>query len=158
MYFERFIDVGALDKLESGEITAKELKIPDIDTDFSGDSCKEVLDFLYNTYGEQRVASIGKFGTNHTNGTIRDMCKVFGIDLKTEDVIAKAFSDFEMSEIDSMIAGETPVVESARDAIQYVKEYPELFRYVRKLIGLPKSFGLHACFPAGTMVLTSKGY
>ena len=158
LYFERFIDVGALDKLESGEITAKELKIPDIDTDFSGDSCKEVLDFLYNTYGEQRVASIGKFGTNHTNGTIRDMCKVFGIDLKTEDVIAKAFSDFEMSEIDSMIAGETPVVESARDAIQYVKEYPELFRYVRKLIGLPKSFGLHACFPAGTMVLTSKGY
>ena len=29
LYFERFIDVGALDLLESGEITAKELKVPD---------------------------------------------------------------------------------------------------------------------------------
>ena len=29
LYFERFIDVSALDKLEAGEITAKELKIPD---------------------------------------------------------------------------------------------------------------------------------
>lgn len=29
LYFERFIDVGALAQLESGEITAKQLKIPD---------------------------------------------------------------------------------------------------------------------------------
>ena len=29
LYFERFIDVGALSLLEKGEITAKELKIPD---------------------------------------------------------------------------------------------------------------------------------
>lgn len=29
LYFERFIDVGALPRLEAGEITAKELKIPD---------------------------------------------------------------------------------------------------------------------------------
>lgn len=145
LYFERFIDVGALDRLASGEITAKELKIPDIDLDFSGESCKDVLMFLYNTYGADKVASIGKFGTNKTKGSIRDLCKVLEIDLSTADVIAKSFENFEIDEIDQMISGAIPVSGSAKAAIKYTKEYPELFEYVRKLNGLPKSFGLHAC-------------
>ena len=145
LYFERFIDVGALALLESGEITAKELKIPDIDLDFSGESCAEVLKFLYNKYGEERVASIGKFGTNQTKGTIRDMCKVLDIDLETADRIAKSFENYEIGEIDLMISGEIDSTANAEEAISYVKKYDELFDYVRKLNGLPKSFGLHAC-------------
>lgn len=145
LYFERFIDVGALQLLESGEITQKELKIPDVDLDFSGESCTEVLHFLYDTYGEKRVASIGKFGTNKTKGTIRDMCKVLDIDLQTADEIAKSFESFEIDEIDAMIAGEIDIVPSAKAAIDNVKTYTELFDFVRKLNGLPKSFGLHAC-------------
>lgn len=145
LYFERFIDVSALSKLESGEITAKELKIPDIDLDFSKDSCNEVLKFLYQKYGEDKVASIGKFGTNQTKGTIRDMCKVLGIGLAEADQIAKSFENYEIDEIDRMISGEIPTPESVKDAIGYVKRYAELFEYVRKLNGLPKSFGLHAC-------------
>ncbi len=145
LYFERFIDVGALSKLESGEITAKELKIPDIDLDFSGESCKEVLRFLFDKYGEDRVASIGRFGTNKTKGTIRDLCKVLELDLATADQIAKSFEHFEIDDIDSMIRGEIPISASAQDAIKNVKHYTELFDYVRKLNGLPKSFGLHPC-------------
>ena len=145
LYFERFIDVSALSKLESGEITAKELKIPDIDLDFSKDSCDEVLKFLYRKYGEDKVASIGKFGTNQTKGTIRDMCKVLEIGLDEADRIAKSFENYEIDEIDHMIAKELPMPESAKNAIENVERYPELFEYVRKLNGLPKSFGLHAC-------------
>lgn len=145
LYFERFIDVGALSQLESGEITAKELKIPDIDLDFSKESCDEVLRFLYQTYGEDKVASIGKFGTNQTKGTIRDMCRVLDIGLEEADRIAKSFESYEIEEIDRMIAGELPQPASAKEAVRNVKAHPELFEYVRKLNGLPKSFGLHAC-------------
>lgn len=145
LYFERFIDVGALALLESGEITAKELKIPDIDLDFSGDSCKDVLKFLYNKYGSENVASIGKFGNNLTKGTIRDMCKVHGIDLKTEDEISKAFELYEIEDIDALLEAGEKLPESAKLAVQYIRRFPELFDYVRKLNGLPKSFGLHAC-------------
>ena len=145
LYFERFIDVGALSLLESGEITAKELKIPDIDLDFSGDSCETVLSFLYNKYGEDKVASIGKFGTNKTKGTIRDMCKVLDISLSEADEIAKSFENYEIEEIDAMISGDIDKTPSAQAAISHVKKYTELFDYVRKLNGLPKSFGLHAC-------------
>ena len=145
LYFERFIDVGALRLLEAGEITAKELKVPDIDLDFSGESCAEVLKFLYDKYGEERVASIGKFGTNKTKGTIRDMCKVLDIDLENADKIAKSFENYEISEIDMMISGEIDITNNAKEAISYVQKYEELFDFVRKLNGLPKSFGLHAC-------------
>lgn len=145
LYFERFIDVSALSKLESGEITAKELKIPDIDLDFSKESCEEVLKFLYQKYGEDKVASIGKFGTNQTKGTIRDMCKVLDIGLTEADRIAKCFENYEIDEVDRMISGELKPTASANEAISCVETYPELFKYVRKLTGLPKSFGLHAC-------------
>jgi DNA polymerase-3 subunit alpha len=145
LYFERFIDVGALDLLEAGEISAKELKIPDIDLDFSSDSCEEVLKFLYDKYGERNVASIGKFGNNLTKGTIRDMCRVLDIDLQEADQIAKAFENYEIEEIDAMISGSIETTQNAKNAINHVKNYSELFDYVRKLNGLPKSFGLHAC-------------
>lgn len=145
LYFERFIDVGQLQALESGEITRNELKVPDIDLDFATDTLGDVLHFLYERYGEDRVASIGRFGTNKTKGTIRDMCKVLDIDLKEADKIAKSFDAFEIEEIDAMIAGEIPSVQAANDAISNVKRYWKLFDYVRKLNGLPKSFGLHPC-------------
>lgn len=145
LFFERFIDVGAVTALESGEITAKELKIPDIDLDFSKTSCEDVLKWMHDTYGEDKVASIGKFGTNQTKGTIRDMCKVLDIPLETADKIAKSFGEYEIDEIVNMINGTIPIENSAKTAIGYVKSYPELFEYVQKLNGLPKSFGLHAC-------------
>ncbi len=145
LYFERFIDVGALDLLENGEITKKELKVPDIDLDFSNESCTEVLRWMYEQYGENRVASIGKFGTNQTKGTIRDMCKVLDISLEDADKIAKSFGEYELDEILSMINGDIPQEVSAQEAIKNVQKYPELFDYVKKLNGLPKSFGLHAC-------------
>lgn len=113
--------------------------------DFSGDSCKTVLKYLYDTYGETHVASIGKFGSNYTKGTVRDMCRVLGIELSQADSIAKSFGDYQIEEIDSMIAGDIPTPDNAKEAVRYVKQYSELFRYVRKLNGLPKSFGLHAC-------------
>lgn len=158
LYFERFIDVGALELLETGKITKNELKIPDIDLDFSSDSCVEVLDFLVKKYGEDKVASIGMFGTNKTKGTIRDMCKVFNISLEQEDEIAKSFGEYELEEIDMMISGKIPLIESAKEAVANVRAHKELFDYVRKLIGLPKSFGLHPCFTKGHKVKVVNGY
>lgn len=44
-----------------------------------------------------------------------------------------------------MINGDIPKENAALEAIKYVGLYSELFDYVKKLNGLPKSFGLHAC-------------
>ena len=73
------------------------------------------------------------------------MCKVLDIDLSTADSIAKSFESHEITDIDLMLSGELETTRNAADAIAHVKQYPKLFDYVRKLNGLPKSFGLHAC-------------
>lgn len=158
LYFERFIDVGALDLLESGEITVNELKIPDIDLDFSSEGRTDVINFLCGKYGEDKVASIGRFGSNKTKGTIKDMCKVLDIDLEEAGNISKSFDFYELNEVDLMISGDIPIEDKAKNAITDVKKYKELFDYVRKLNGLPKSFGLHPCFTKGYKVRTSCGY
>lgn len=145
LYFERFIDVAAISRLESGEITRKELKVPDIDLDFSGDDCKKVLKYLRDTYGEDKVASIGRFGCSYTKGLIRDIGKTMGIDLSITDTIAKSFGSYEISDIDMVISEGCKVPENMTAPLNYVKQYPKLFEYVRKLYGLPKSFGLHPC-------------
>ena len=145
LLFERFIDVGQLQALESGEISRNELKVPDIDLDFATDTLSDILHFLYERHGEDKVASIGRSGTNKTKGTIRDMAKVLDIDLKEADQISKAFEDYEIGDIDAMLSGDIPTTASANTAISYVMRYKKLFEYVRKLNGLPKSFGLHPC-------------
>ena len=145
LLFERFIDVGQLQALETGEISRNELKVPDIDLDFATDTLGDILHFLYERYGEDKVASIGRFGTNKTKGTIRDMCKVLDINLKEADQISKAFDAYEIDEIDAMICGDIPTPPSANIAMGCVMRHTKLFQYVRKLNGLPKSFGLHPC-------------
>lgn len=80
------------------------------------------------------------------------MCKVLDIPLNEADAIAKSFEGYQIEDIDAMLRGDVEVAPSAKEAIQYVEQYPDLFRFVRKLNGLPKSFGLHAC---GKIISTS---
>ena len=73
------------------------------------------------------------------------MCRVLDIPLETADEIAKSFELYEIEELDALVETGEKIPENAKEALSYVKSYPDLFRYVRKLNGLPKSFGLHAC-------------
>lgn len=145
LFFERYVDVSALEALEQGKITPKELKIPDVDLDFAPSDCERVLLWLKERYGETKVASIGKFGNNHTRGTIRDIGKTMGLDLTTVDIISKSFGETQISELDKLVSLGEKIPDSLQQAYEFTLKYPKLFDYVRKLSGLPKSFGLHAC-------------
>ena len=61
LYFERFIDVGALDLLKDGSITRKELKIPDFDVDFAPSERHIAVDFVVNKYHQENVVALGQF-------------------------------------------------------------------------------------------------
>lgn len=99
---------------------------------------------MRDTYGAENVASIGRFGNVYTKSLVRDIGKLIGMDLQTTDMIAKAFDGFEVADVDFNIErGKVPPEQQA--AAEFVKKYPKLFSFVRKLYGLPKSFGLHPC-------------
>ena len=60
LYFERFIDVGALQLLKE-KLTKAQLKLPDFDIDFGTVTEKKFLNLLVNRYGKDRVVSLGSF-------------------------------------------------------------------------------------------------
>ena len=138
LYFERFIDVGALELLRDGTITRRELKIPDFDLDFSAKERHIIIEYLTEEYGLEYAACIGKFGYNHARGTIKDIGKQLGLTFEETNEITKKLGDLDLKE-----ALDLGLLDEFKE--KYKERCPRLFDYVTKLSGLPKSFGLHAC-------------
>lgn len=140
LYFERFIDVGALDLLEQGKITKKELKIPDVDSDFGVEDRGKVLEFVINQYGKDKVVSLGSFQYMKAKSAIKDIGRVLGIPFDITNVMTSQFEDETIQEVI-----ELGLLDN------YKEQYPDLFVYAERLAGLPKSFSAHPCGKVITM-------
>lgn len=134
LYFERFIDVGALELLETNQISKKELKIPDVDADFSPTDRDKVMNYIVKKYGEDNVVCLGVFQYIWAKGAIKDIGKVLGIPFEVTNEMTKLLGDETIDE-----AIDNGIFDNYKDS------YPELFDYASHLAGLPKSFGMHAC-------------
>ncbi|WP_438361441.1 DNA polymerase III subunit alpha [Paenibacillus odorifer] len=135
LYFERFIDVGALDLLESGVITRKELKIPDVDSDFGASDRDVVVEGIIKKYGEDKFAAIGQFGFMKDKSALKDVGRVLNVPYTVTNMMTQQMGD-----------GLT--IKYMREAginTHWFEEYPKLFEYAEKIAGLPKSFGVHPC-------------
>ena len=129
MYFERFIDVGALDLLEQGKISKKELKIPDVDSDFGKADREKVLNFVIERYGSERVVSLGSFQYIWAKGAIKDIGRVLGIPFEVTNSMTSQLDNETIQEVIEL---------GLLD--KYKNQYPDLFDYAEKLAGLPKPF------------------
>ena len=134
LYFERFLDVGALELLKNGTITKEQLKIPDVDLDFGKQDRNNIMNNIVEQYGQNRVAALGSFQYIWAKGAIKDIGKVLGISFETTNKMTKNLGDESIEE-----ALELGLLD------EYKGEYPELFVYAEKLAGLPKSFSMHPC-------------
>jgi DNA polymerase-3 subunit alpha len=64
-------------------------KAPDIDMDFADNRRGEMIAYAKRTYGEDRVAQIGTFGTLMARAAVRDVCRALGHSYSIGDRIAK---------------------------------------------------------------------
>ncbi len=62
---------------------------PDIDMDFADNRRDEVIQYVKNKYGEDKVAQIGTFGTMMARGSVRDVARALGFPYSVGDRIAK---------------------------------------------------------------------
>jgi len=76
LLFERFLNPGRV-------------SMPDIDIDFCYQRRDEVLEYIVQKYGSNRVAQIITFGTMMARAAIRDVGRVLGIPIPEVDRIAK---------------------------------------------------------------------
>ncbi|MGH7985005.1 MAG: DNA polymerase III subunit alpha [Candidatus Binataceae bacterium] len=114
--------------------------MPDLDVDFCFERRDEVLAYVREKYGSDRVAQIITFGTIKGKQAIRDVGRVLGLSFAETDRIVKLYPapkqgrDFPLKDALEM----EPRLRTERD------KYPELFDYAFKLEGLLRHASRHA--------------
>ena len=114
--------------------------MPDIDVDFCYVRRPEVIEYVTEKYGKDRVAQIVTFGTMAARGAIRDVGRALNIPYNEVDVVAKQVPNELHITIDKALAV-NPELKKMYDEKPQVRE---LIDTARALEGVPRHASTHA--------------
>ena len=133
--------------------------VPDIDLDFeSGEGRECAFKYTLDKYGAEHCAAVSTFSIRKARSCIRSVCKLYDIDLATEDTIAKLIPQSVYEESEDGTEKQTDLsIEESLEIVPELREwqtiYPDLFDMAMKLEGLPCHTSIHA---AGTLIVNTK--
>jgi DNA polymerase-3 subunit alpha len=136
----RITDIDPLqyDLLFERFLNPDRISMPDIDIDFCMRRRGEVIHYVGEKYGRDRVAQIITFGTLAAKAVIRDVGRVMGVPYAKVDRIAKLIPD--MTKSLAAVAKEEPLAgEAARDP-----EVKQIIEVGSRLEGLTRHASVHA--------------
>lgn len=116
---------------------------PDIDLDFADDKREEVVKYVTDKFGSDRVAQIITFGTMEAKGAIRDAGRALGMPYAKPDRISRMIP---LGMQGNTMTLEKALVQSPELALAYQSE-PETKRLVdvaKKLEGVARHASVHA--------------
>jgi DNA polymerase-3 subunit alpha len=121
---------------------------PDIDIDFDDHGRQEVIDYVVEKYGREKVAQIVTYGTMKAKTAIRDVGRVLGVPLEEVNRITKLFPDQPGVNTFDKVLDPSKNPESAKD-IEELFEHPDpqvqkMMRFARTLEGSARQTGIHA--------------
>lgn len=116
---------------------------PDIDLDFADDRRDEVISYVTDRYGSDKVAQIITFGTMEARGAVRDGGRALGMPYKDPDRIAKMMPPGFQG---SAMTIDKALTQSPELAAAYQNEPPikRLLDVARKLEGVARHASVHA--------------
>ena len=129
LLFERFLN---LDRIS----------MPDIDIDFDEDGREEVLKYVVNKYGHDKVAHIITFGTMGAKMAIRDVARVQKLPLPDADRLAKLIPERPGISLADAYA---EIPELAKEKNSSNKLISQTLKYAEVLEGSVRQTGVHAC-------------
>ena len=140
------IDPIKYDLLFERFLNPDRISLPDIDTDFDDDGRGEVLRWVTEKYGAERVAHIITYGTMATKSAIKDGARVEKVPLAESNRLAKLVPD-KIPDMKKF---------KLKDAIEYVPELKDAangpdplvrdtLKYAQMLEGNVRNTGVHAC-------------
>ena len=119
--------------------------MPDIDVDFCYERRQEVIDYVTEKYGKDRVAQIITFGTMAARGVIRDVARVLGVPLQKADKLAKMVPNALGITLEKAFLM-NPDLQAEYDNDE---ESRRLFDMAKLLEGMPRNSSTHA---AGVLI------
>ncbi len=153
-YCLRITDIDPLkyDLLFERFLNPDRISMPDIDIDFDDDGRGQVLRWVTDKYGKERVAHIITYGTMATKSSIKDVARVQRLPLSEADRLTKLIPD---KFPEDSATGKAPKVNIA-NCLKYVPELQQArnssdqnlsntLRYAEMLEGTVRQTGVHAC-------------
>ena len=135
LIFERFLN----------EHRCKEGELADIDLDLESDRRDEVKDYIFKTYGREKVCEIGTYGRMQLKTSLIDFGKALGVVTQKEILAITTKLDLDKHDKDSL--------EAAIDASPKLKGYMVKNHFyafaVEEIIGQIKNQSIH---PAGIVI------
>jgi len=156
------LGVSKIDPIATNiDLAVKKLSsFPDIDSDFSINEREQVVKYFINKYGSDHVAPIGSYGQMKMKMVIRDVARIFDVDIHDTNEIAKNLSDevdaLTEEEFDAAIAlepGDENFVPALYELRKYFERHPEVRDIIFKLKGQLRHLTKH---PAGVVATPGK--
>ncbi len=127
LLFERFLN-------------PERVSMPDIDVDFGDEGRQEVIDYVREKYGDDRVVQIVTFGTMAAKAVIRDVGRVMELPYAFVDSIAKMIP----RELNITIDRALSINSEFKQLYQNDEQVKRLIDMCRRLEGLPRNMSMHA--------------
>ena len=144
------IDPIEYDLLFERFLNPDRISLPDIDIDFDDDGRGEVLRWVTEKYGHEKVAHIITYGTMATKLAIKDVARVQKVSLAESDRLTKLIPD-RLPEVN----GSAPKINlknciAAVPELQQACDSPDVLirdtmKYAQMLEGNVRGTGVHAC-------------
>ncbi|MDR1952909.1 MAG: DNA polymerase III subunit alpha [Clostridiales Family XIII bacterium] len=134
------IDPEAYSLIFERFLNPERVSMPDIDIDFCYERRGEVIDYVIEKYGEDKVAQIITFGTLKPKAVIRDVGRVMNLPYGEVDRIAKMVPNELNIDLKSALE-KSAELRAVRDSDERVNT---LLRIAGDLEGLSRNAGTHA--------------
>ena len=127
LLFERFLN-------------PERISMPDIDVDFCFERRQEVIDYVVEKYGRDRVVQIVTFGTMAARGVIRDVGRALDVPYAETDRIAKMVPQ----ELNITLNRALEMNPDLRKEYEENEQVHYLIDMAKRLEGLPRNTSMHA--------------
>ncbi|EAK0956560.1 TPA: DNA polymerase III subunit alpha [Campylobacter lari] len=127
LLFERFLN-------------PERVSMPDIDVDFCQDRRGEVIDYVIDKYGAEKVAQVITFGKLLAKGVIRDVARVCDMSIPDADALAKLVPEELKITLEKAYEQEPKIAE-------FINSHPkghQVWDFAKALEGLNRNAGMHA--------------
>lgn len=159
MYY--LLGISQTDPIKAGiDIKIKKpSSFPDIDTDFSVNEREFVVKYFIEKYGNDHVAPIGSYGQMKMKMVIRDIARIYDVDINDTNEVAKNLQE----DVDNMTEEEFDIIiekDPGEDGFRndmyelrkYFERYPSIRNIIFKLKGQLRHLTKH---PAGVVATPS---
>jgi DNA polymerase-3 subunit alpha len=141
-YATRITDIDPLefDLLFERFLNPDRVSMPDFDVDFSDSRRLEVVDYVRQKYGEEKVAQIATFGTMASKAAVRDAARVLEVPYADADAVSKLIP---------VVFGRSTPIKRAMNEVSEIKTLydggaKEFMDVAMNLEGLTRHASVHA--------------